>query len=117
MSTKAVADHHLAAFLAGDLEETMRDYTEDSVMISPRGVVRGLDEIRAVFTRIYGDMFAPGTYDWTTDMEYVDGDVAYLLWHAQCANADVLMGTDTFVIRDGVIATQTIAMHVQPRGA
>jgi ketosteroid isomerase-like protein len=116
MSTKDVADHHLAAFLAGDLEETMKDYSEDSVMISPRGVVRGLDEIRAVFRRIYGDMFAPGTCEWTTDVELADGDVAYHLWHAECANADVLKGTDTFVVRNGKIATQTVAMHARPRG-
>ncbi len=115
MSTKQVADHHLEAFLTGDLDETMKDYTDDSVFISPNGIARGRDEIRAVFTRLLGGLFAPGTYELTVDMEHVEGDVAYLLWHADCASAAIVMATDTFVIRDGVIATQTVAVRLEPK--
>jgi murein endopeptidase len=33
--TKEVLDHHWLAFKANDLEETMKDYTEESVLITP----------------------------------------------------------------------------------
>lgn len=117
MSVKNVADHHLAAFLAGDLEEVMKDYDDTSLFISPNGIARGSDEIRAVFTRLFGGIFAPGTYEFTLDMEHVEGDVAYSLWHADCAAVTVLLGTDTLVIRDGIIATQTVALKAEPLAA
>ena len=115
MSTKHVLDHHLTAFLAGDLDETMADYTDASLFISPNGVARGRDEIQAVFTRLFGGLFAPGTYEFTMDMEHVEGEVAYVLWHADCATAKVVLATDTFVIRDGAIVTQTVAVKVEPK--
>lgn len=115
MSAKHILDHHLTAFLAGDLDETMADYTDASVFISPNGIARGRDEIRAVFTRLFGGLFAPGTYECTMDMEHVEGEVAYTLWHADCATAQVVLATDTFVIRDGAIVTQTVAIKVEPK--
>lgn len=115
-STKDVADHHLEAFLAGDLAETLKDYAEGSVFISPNGIARGRDEIHAVFNRLFSGLFAPGTYTFTVDMEHCEGEVAYTLWHAECADADIVLGTDTLVIREGAIMTQTVALKVVPRG-
>ena len=115
-STKDVADHHLKAFLAGDLDETLKDYAEGSVFISPNGIAHGRDEIHAVFIRLFAGLFAPGTYTFTVDMEHCEGDVAYTLWHAECADADIVLGTDTLVIRDGAIMTQTVALKLAPKG-
>jgi ketosteroid isomerase-like protein len=115
MTTKDVADHHLTSFLAGDLDETMKDYAEDSVFISPNGIAHGTAEIRAVFTRLFAGLFAPGTYTFTLDMEHVEGDVAYSLWHAECADMNVVLGTDTLVVRDGAIVTQTVALKAEPK--
>jgi ketosteroid isomerase-like protein len=116
MSTKQIVDHHLQAFLAGDLDETMKDYTDASAFISPNGIAHGRDEIQAVFTRLYGGLFAPGSYAFTLDFEHTEGDVAFILWHADCAGAAIPIGTDTLVIRDGAIATQTVALKVEPKG-
>ena len=116
MSTKQVVDHHLRAFPAGDLDETMKDYTDASVFISPNGVAHGRDEIQEVFTRLFGSLFAPGSYTLTLDFEHTEGEIAYLLWHADCGGAAISIGTDTFVIRDGAIATQTVALKMEPKG-
>ena len=115
MSTKQIADHHLQAFLAGDLDETMKDYTDASVFISANGIAHGREEIQAVFTRLFGSLFAPGTYTFTLDFEHTEDDVAYILWHADCAGAAIPIGTDTFVVRDGAIVTQTVALKVEPK--
>jgi hypothetical protein len=49
------------------------------------------------------------------DTMSVEGDVGYIVWHASCADQDIVIGTDTFVVRDGKIATQTYTAKVEPR--
>ena len=115
MDTKAILDHHLAAFTAGDADEILKDFTEDSVLISPDETFKGRDAIRAVFHGFFSGLFKPGTYDVTIDAVRVEGDVAYLLWRASCASAEVTMATDTFVVRDGKIAAQTYAAKIDPK--
>ena len=87
----------------------MKDYTEDSVMIMPQANVTGLAAIRAVFTELFSGLFKPGTYDFTLDKRHVEGNVAYIVWHASTPDTNVPIGTDTFIVRDGTIAVQTFA--------
>lgn len=103
--TKAVFDHHSEALQAGDLEELMKDYAEDSVVVTNLGgVVRGLDAIRAMFAPV-ADGGAPAGLE--NAVEHVDGEVAYVTWSAE----GIPFGTDTFVIKDGKILVQSVAMH------
>jgi uncharacterized protein (TIGR02246 family) len=115
MATKDVLDHHLAAFGAGDADEMLRDYTDDSVLITADGTIRGREALREAFAGFFSGLFAPGTYEFTMDAVHVAGDVAYIVWHASCASADVALGTDTFLVRDGKIAVQTFAAKIDPR--
>jgi hypothetical protein len=57
-------------------------------------------------------LFKPGTYEFTMDTLHVVDDIAYIVWHANCASADIVFGTDTFLIRDGKIAVQTFAAKI-----
>ena len=115
MSTEEVLNHHLASFGAGDVDETMEDFTDDSVMILPDATLRGMDSIRAAFTDFYNGLFKPGTYDFTMDRLEVSGDIAYVLWHSVNEGAEVTLGTDTFLVRDGKIAIQTFAAMIEER--
>lgn len=115
MATKDVLDHHLAAFGAGDVDEILKDYTEDSLLITAGGPIRGLGPLREAFAGFFGGLFAPGTYEFTLDAEHVEGEIANIVWHARCAAADVPLGTDTFLVRDGKIAVQTFAAKIDPR--
>jgi ketosteroid isomerase-like protein len=115
MSTKAVLDHHLAAFGAGDTDEILKDYTDESVMVTPNGVTRGPDALRPVFNELFTGLFAPGTYEFGMDAMEVEGEVAFIAWHATCGEADVPLGTDTFLVRDGKIAVQTLAAQIVPK--
>jgi uncharacterized protein (TIGR02246 family) len=102
-ATKAVLDHHMEALDAGDLDGVMDDYTEDSVFISNLGgVVKGLEGIRAVFSMSVGAMAG-----FEAGVEHVDGDIAFVTWKAEGIN----LGTDTFVVRDGKIAAQTVVLQ------
>jgi ketosteroid isomerase-like protein len=115
VDTKAVLDHHLAAFSAGDVDALLEDYTDESLFISPDATVKGREALHAAFTRIVSGLFKPGTYDFTMDVVKVEGDIAYMVWHASCGAAEVVFATDTFVVRDGKIAVQTFAAKIDPK--
>jgi len=109
-----VFDHHVGALLKGDLDGMMSDYSDDSIVIAPDGVVKGLGAIRAFFAGFLAGLLKPGTYDLKVDAQHIEGDVVYVLWHARCAAADVVFAGDTFLIRDGKIAVQTVAPKIEP---
>jgi ketosteroid isomerase-like protein len=113
--TGQVLNHHLQALGGGKLDELLEDYVEDSVLITPDGTIKGLRGIRAVFEGFLSGLFKPGTYELEFDARHVDGEVAYITWHAKCALANILMGTDTFIVRNGKILVQTFAAKVEPR--
>jgi ketosteroid isomerase-like protein len=115
MDTKAVLDHHLAAFSAGSTDEVLTDYTDDSALITPDAVIKGREAIRAQFSTMFSGLFKPGTYDFILDAEDIEGDVAYIAWRAHCATAEVALGTDTFVVRNGKIVTQTFTAKIDPK--
>jgi ketosteroid isomerase-like protein len=99
--TRAVLDHHTKALLAQDLDAVMEDYDENSVFISNLGgVVTGLDALRAIFGA------AGGISGFEETSVHVEGEAAYTTWKT----AGVAFGTDTFVIRNGKVALQTVAM-------
>ena len=88
MATKDVLHHHLAAFGAGDVDEMLKDYTDDSVLITADGTITGLGPLREAFTAFFAGLFAPGTYEFTLEAERVEGEVAFITWHATCASSD-----------------------------
>jgi ketosteroid isomerase-like protein len=115
MATKDVLDHHLAAFGAGDVDEILKDYTDDSLLIIATRTIAGLGPLREAFTGFFGGLFAPGTYEFTLDAERIEGEVAFITWHATCASSDIPLGVDTFLVRDGKIVVQTYAAKMDPR--
>jgi len=102
MSTTAdILQRHLDALAAGDLEGLLADYADDAVMISPAGAISGMDALRKTFERTTAN---PPKIE--EDGRVVEGDYAYIVWH----NERISFGTDTFVVRDGKIVCQTVAL-------
>jgi ketosteroid isomerase-like protein len=114
MDTQAVFEHHLAALGNGDVEEILQDYTEESVVLTADAAYKGRDAVRGFFSAAVAGLFKPGTYNITVDVVRVEGEVAYCVWHASCAGAEIVLATDTFVVRDGKIAVQTFAAKIDP---
>jgi hypothetical protein len=56
--------HHGTALAAGDLDEIVVDYAEDSVLLSPAGAARGKDAIRTVFATLLADL-PDAQWDWS----------------------------------------------------
>ncbi|HUQ81827.1 MAG TPA: nuclear transport factor 2 family protein [Gemmatimonadaceae bacterium] len=113
-STQDVFDHHLACFAANDLEGILSDFTEQSVLMTPLGVLRGPAEIRSFFEAVLAEFGAPGT-KFTPHQMLVEGDCAFAAWDAETSANRYEAASDTFVIRDGRIAVQTFSARVTPK--
>ena len=105
-----VFSHHAQALVAGDLDEIVADYADDAVFITPAGVKRGKDGVRAGFTQLLADV--PNA-KWELPTEIYEGDVLFLEWTADSARTKVEDGIDTFVFRDGFIRVQTVRYTLQ----
>jgi hypothetical protein len=98
--TMKVLERHGAAAQANDLDAVMADYADDAVLVSPRhGVLRG-SEIRTFFEH------PSDLTGFEVTALFVDHDVAFFTWRTDA----VSFGSDTFVVRDGKITVQTVAM-------
>ena len=104
--TEQVLDHHLAAFGSLDMDAILADYTDDSTILTPGGAVKGLAEIRTAFEGLFAEFGKPGT-TFEMQQKIIEGNVAYIVWHAETADNVYELGTDTFVVRDGKIAVQS----------
>jgi len=110
--TKEVLDHHWTAFKNNDLEETMKDYSEESVLITPNATYSGLEEIRNNFINAF-KAFPKDSTTFSLDKSVVVKDVGYILWTSKTPTFTLTYATDTFIIRDGKIVRQTYAGAAQ----
>ena len=110
-SPQEVFQHHAEALGAGDLDGIVGDYTDDAVFITPAGVQRGKDGVRAAFNQLLADV--PNAA-WNLKTETYEGDVLFLEWTATSAETKVEDGIDTFIFRDGMIRLQTVRYTVEP---
>lgn len=113
-STQEVLDHHLQAFGAGDLDGILEDFTDGSVIITPDGVRRSRQERSDFFSTLFAEFAKPGM-SFSMDQQVVDGEIAYITWSAETADNTYELGTDTFLIRNGKIVTQTFAAKTTPK--
>jgi uncharacterized protein (TIGR02246 family) len=108
-----VFQHHAQALGAGDLDEIVADYADDAVFITPAGVLRGKDGIRAAFTQLLADVPSAA---WELKTQTYEDDLLFLEWAADAAQTRVDDGIDTFVFRDGLIRAQTVRYTLQHKG-
>jgi uncharacterized protein (TIGR02246 family) len=106
-----IFQHHAQALGAGDLDEIVADYAEDAVFITPAGVRRGHDGIRAAFAQLLADV--PDAA-WDLKTLIFEGDALFLEWAATSAATRVEDGIDTFLFRDGLIRLQTVRYTLLP---
>jgi ketosteroid isomerase-like protein len=112
--TQATLDHHLQCFGTCNLEGILEDYTDDSVILTADGAMRGRDAIRTFFTAAFAEFSQPGT-TFAMKAAHVHGDCAFVVWDAETINNRFEDASDTLVVRDGVIVVQTYAGKVTPK--
>jgi ketosteroid isomerase-like protein len=114
LSTSDVLDRHLKAFAEYDLDGVLADYSPDAVLFVPTGPLKGPDAIKPLFQALISEFAKPGC-SFTMQQRYVDGDHAYIIWAAETADNSYEFATDTFVVRNGKIVTQSFAAKVKPK--
>jgi hypothetical protein len=104
-NTANVVNSHLAAFAEG-LDALVADYDESSVIITPRKVFRGLDQVRSFFDTFLREI-PEGFWDaFKLNSRVEDRQFALLVWEAK---PWVLYATDSLYIADSKIKVQTFA--------
>jgi len=93
-SPQEVFQHHAEALGAGDLDAIVDDYSDDAVLITPDGVMRGKDGIREAFTQLLADLPNAG---WELKTQIYEGDVLFLEWTADAAKTRV----EEFIVESG----------------
>lgn len=110
--TETVVRRHLQAFLEQrGADALLADYADDACFLSEGRAYCGKPAIREFFDAFIAAL-APAAIDqFTLRSLRVQGDVAHITWSAGPA---LPLGTDTFVVREGRIASQTFAIVAAP---
>jgi hypothetical protein len=87
-----------------------RNYAEDVVVLSGRGVHRGHDGLRQLAEMLRKEL-SNSTFEYHTRL--VEGEVGFLEWSGRSENAHVDDGADSYIIRNGKIVAQTIHYTVK----
>ena len=108
-ATEAVVRNHLQVFLdQKGVAAILADYDEDAFFISEEKTYRGTREIGVFFENFLASLPPQGIRRFSLRSMRVEGDLAYITWSV---GSEWPLGTDTFVVRNGKIVSQTFAMH------
>ena len=107
--TEEVIRNHLRAFLDQEgLDAILEDYALDAKFLSESRTYRGKSEIREFFEGFIAALPPQAIGQFLLRSLRCEDSVAYITWSA---GKEVPLATDTFVVRDGKIVSQTFAMY------
>jgi len=110
MAEKFAADR-AAAFYSGNVAALVSQYRPDAIVITPAGVLSEPAQIKALIEGVIGEFAQPGTkFELITQAAI--GDVVTFVWKADTAINIYDLGAETYVLKDGLVAYQTIAFKV-----
>lgn len=109
VESETVVKQFLANWDARNLEAMMASYTEDSAVLMPQQKpFKGKEQIHNLMKGFVDDFSKPGAV-WDTYALMAEGQIVYILWKGETAANKFPFGSNTFVVKDGKIAYQTIA--------
>jgi len=112
-SSIAVLDDHLRESQTGSIEADLaRNYSEDLVVLTGRGVYRGHQGLRQLAQRLREEL-PEATFEYRTRL--IEGEMGFLEWTGHSPVAEVEDGADSYLIREGKIVAQTIHYTVKQR--
>lgn len=110
--TETVVRRHLQAFVEQQgLDAILHDYAEEACFLSEGRAYCGKAAIREFFEGFIAALPSRAIGRFALRSLRVQGDLAYITWSA---GPELPLGTDTFVVRQGRIVSQTFAMHAVP---
>jgi hypothetical protein len=105
-----VVEHHVASGTSQNVAEIMRDYADDALLIAPDGVYKGKQAIQGAFEQL----LAQPAPDMTITRSVYEDDIGYIYWSMNAGQPGALSGSDTFIVRNGKIKVQTVAIFPPP---
>jgi ketosteroid isomerase-like protein len=120
MSAASVVEHHVAAMKSGDLNAVMSDYADDTVVITPQGLVAdqtpaqgpgvysGLGNARKVFATLTKTDNMGAVKSMKSRIVERGNDVALLYWTQLAGTPKEVSGHDVFVVKNNKVVFQDI---------
>lgn len=117
-----VVKDHVASMKTANLDAVMADYADDTVVITPPGLVpgqtpanapgvySGKTNARKVFVVLTGKGSIDGIRAMETVVEPLGGDVALLRWMQFRGTPKQVSGVDVFVVRGDKVVVQDIVL-------
>ncbi len=106
--------NHLQAFLEQKgFAAILSDYDDEACFLSEDKTYCGKREIQEFFEHFMAALPPQAISRFALRSLRVAGDVAYITWNV---GEELPLGTDTFVVRQGKIVSQTFAMYA-PRAS
>jgi len=110
--TESVVRNHLQTFLEQKgIAAILEDYDENARFYSEARVYQGKREIHDFFVGFMGSLPAGAVDRFSLRSLRIEGNLAYITWSV---GSDIPLGTDTFVVENGKIVSQTFAMYAAP---
>ena len=110
--TETVIRNHLQAFVNRQgVAAILSDYDDDARLYGEAATYRGKQEIGAFFEDFIANLPPGAAERFALRSLRVEGDLGYITWSA---GREIPLGTDTFVVRNGKIVSQTFAIYAAP---
>jgi ketosteroid isomerase-like protein len=108
-ATEAIVRNHLQAFVEQKgIDAILSDYDDNARFHSEARTYKGKQEISDFFASFIASLPIGAAERFSLRTLRVDGELAYITWSA---GREIPLGTDTFVVRNGKIVSQTFAMY------
>lgn len=102
-TARETVEQHMAAIRDRDLEGIVSTYAFDAVLVDTTRIGRGIDHARAVHAEVLD-----AAAEMEPDLEVLAQDgVVFVSWRAAGPDGHALVGTNTFVVEDGLISVNT----------
>jgi ketosteroid isomerase-like protein len=108
--TEMAIQAHINALGQG-VDEILKGYGDDAILLSPKGPVQGKAAIREYYEDFISDILPLLAASYNLLRFDVIGEAAYLTWKAE---PSIPIGTDTYLVHKGKIVLHTTTHYMQP---
>lgn len=111
-STDSVVRNHLQAFLEQEgIDAIVKDYNDTARLYTETKIYHGKREVRGFFVDFIEGLPEGAIGRFELRSLQVEENIAYITWNV---GSEIPLGTDTFVVENGKIVSQTFAMFAPP---
>lgn len=106
--TEGVVRRHLESFVREEgIDAIVEPYSDTATLLTESRLYRGRDDIRGFFTDFVAALPVSAIAQFSLRALRVEGSVAFVTWSA---GPGIPLGTDTFIVADDQIVSQTFVM-------